>query len=296
VNCAMTGVCRVGVGGGGGGVVDGADGDEPHAEIPPIRVRNRTAVEIRMASSRRLHALRTYLSRRVRTKWFPPPERDTRVVLLLRSARMGESPPEFRGRRIPAVHRMGRALPEQAATPEGHSALAERVRNGDPSAEEELVRIFRARVLVMMRARTQEPDAARDLCQDVLIAVLCALRQGQLRDTERIAAFVYGIARNTANSYLRTRRRHPVLHELSESVPAAGWDDPVESAERRRLVSRALESVTQTDRRILLLTLVEGLNPGEIAERLGLNDEVVRTRKSRALRKMIERVRDLSRT
>jgi RNA polymerase sigma-70 factor, ECF subfamily len=186
--------------------------------------------------------------------------------------------------------------PEQAATPGGYSALAERVRKGDPSAEDELVRIFRARVLVMMCARTREPDAARDLCQDVLIAVLCALRQGQLRDTERIAAFVHGIARNTANNYLRTRRRQSVLDELPEPVAAAVWDDPVESAERRQLVGRALSSVTQEDRRILMLTLAEGLKPGEIAERLGLNDEVVRTRKSRALRKVIERVRDLSRT
>ena len=184
------------------------------------------------------------------------------------------------------------AVPPEQAT----SALAERVRKGDPSAEDELVRVFRARVLVMMRARTQEPDAARDLCQDVLIAVLRALRQGQLRDTERIAAFVHGIARNTANNYLRTRRRQCVLDEVPESVAAAVWDDPVESAERRQLVSCALSSVTPEDRRILMLTLVEGLKPGEIAERLGLNDEVVRTRKSRALRKVIERVRDLSRT
>jgi RNA polymerase sigma factor (sigma-70 family) len=184
------------------------------------------------------------------------------------------------------------AVPPEQAT----GALAERVRNGDPSAEDELVRVFRARVLVMMRVRTQEPDAARDLCQDVLIAVLCALRQGQLRDTERIAAFVHGIARNTANNYLRTRRRQSVLDEVPQSIAAAVWDDPLESAERRQLVSRALSSVTREDRRILMLTLVEGLKPGEIAERLGLNDEVVRTRKSRALRRVIERVRDLSRT
>jgi RNA polymerase sigma-70 factor (ECF subfamily) len=191
---------------------------------------------------------------------------------------------------------MSRVLPGQAVTPEGQNALVERVRNGDPSAEDELVRLFRPRVLVMMRMRTQEPDTAHDLCQEVLIAVLRALRQGQLRDTERLAAFVHGIARNTANNYLRTRRRQVVLDELSESIQAAGSKDPIESAERRQLVNRALSSVSREDRRILTLTLVEGLKPGEIAQRLGLNDEVVRTRKSRALRKVIERIRDLSRT
>jgi RNA polymerase sigma-70 factor (ECF subfamily) len=191
---------------------------------------------------------------------------------------------------------MGRAFLEQVTTPEGRSALAERVKNGDPSAEDELVRMFRARILVMLRARTQEPEAARDLCQDVLMAVLRALRQGQLRDTARLAAFVHGIARNMANNYIRTRRRQAAVAELSECVPAAVGDDPVAIVERRHLVRRALSAITQADRRILVMTLVEGLKPGEIADRLGLTDEVVRTRKSRALRRVIERVRDLSRT
>jgi len=191
---------------------------------------------------------------------------------------------------------MGRAFPEQVTTPEEQGALVERLRNGDPSAEDQLIRMFGPRVLVMMRARLQEADTARDLCQEVLIAVLHALRQGQLREPERLTAFVHGIARNAANNYLRTQRRQPVLDELPESIPAAGWNDPVESAERRQLVNRAFSAVTQEDRRILMLTLVEGLKPGEIAARLGLNDEVVRTRKSRALRKVIEYVRNLSRT
>jgi RNA polymerase sigma-70 factor (ECF subfamily) len=159
-----------------------------------------------------------------------------------------------------------------------------------------MVRMFHARILVMMRARTLEPEVARDLCQDVLIAVLRALRQGQLRNPDRLTAFVHGIARNTANNYLRTRRRQPTLNELPDSLQAASRDDPVESTERRQIVRRALSSVTQDDRRILTLTLLDGLKPGEIAERLGLNAEVVRARKSRALRKVIERVRELSRT
>ena len=45
-----------------------------------------------------------------------------------------------------------------------------------------------------------------------------------------------------------------------------------------------------------MLTLVDGLKPAEIAAQLGLNGEVVRARKSRALQKVIEYVRGLSRT
>ena len=43
-------------------------------------------------------------------------------------------------------------------------------------------------------------------------------------------------------------------------------------------------------------TLVEGMKPREIAPRVGLSPELVRTRKSRAVRVLVERVEALSRT
>jgi RNA polymerase sigma-70 factor (ECF subfamily) len=181
-------------------------------------------------------------------------------------------------------------------TPDNQRALTVRIRQGDPAAEEEVVRAYGPRVLVMLIARTGERDASRDLCQDVMMALVRALREGQLRDTDRLSAFVHGIARNTANNYVRTRHRRPALTELPETLAAACTDDPAESAERRQFVSRALASVPQADRRILMLTLIDGLKPAEIAARLGLDGEVVRTRKSRALRKVTDYVRGLSRT
>ena len=66
--------------------------------------------------------------------------------------------------------------------------------------------------------------------------------------------------------------------------------DPSQSAEdqqRAQLVRRAVSELESDDRRILMLTLVEGLTPGEIASRLRLSPEVVRQRKSRAIKKVI---------
>jgi DNA-directed RNA polymerase specialized sigma24 family protein len=40
---------------------------------------------------------------------------------------------------------------------------------------------------------------------------------------------------------------------------------------------------------------VEGLKPGEIGVRIGMSGEIVRARKSRALKKTIEHVKKLSR-
>jgi RNA polymerase sigma-70 factor (ECF subfamily) len=174
--------------------------------------------------------------------------------------------------------------------------VAERIRAGDSSAEDELAREFGERIRVFLTMRTREADTARDLAQDVMINVLTALRRGQLREPERLAAFVYGTARNIMNNYLRTGRRE--RSEPLELDVAAATPDPAvafEAGERQELVRRGLAGLNRADRGILLMTLVDGLKPGEIAWRLGLTAEVVRARKSRALKRVVDRIEGLSR-
>jgi RNA polymerase sigma factor (sigma-70 family) len=174
--------------------------------------------------------------------------------------------------------------------------LAHRIREGDPAAEEELVRRFGDRIRVFAAMRTRDRETARDLGQEVMIAVLTALRHGQLRELDRVAAFVYGIARNVVNNHLRSgraRQMEPLAPEM-----AAETGDPVEDIEagrRQVLVRGALARLNRADRGILLLTLVDGLKPAEIAFRLGLTAEVVRVRKSRALKKVVDRVNAMTR-
>jgi RNA polymerase sigma-70 factor (ECF subfamily) len=183
-------------------------------------------------------------------------------------------------------------MPMVQLTPERQSTLAERLRSHEPAAEEELVRQFSKRVAVLVLARTRDREAARDLTQEVMLAVVLALRNGHLRETERLAAFVYGTARNVINNYLRSRNRVPRAESIDTAPDVASTPDPVERRERVALGRRVLRNLETIDRTILLLTLVEGLKPAEIAVRLGLTPEVVRSRKSRAVRKLTERVLD----
>lgn len=181
-------------------------------------------------------------------------------------------------------------------TAEEQRTLAEGVRNHDSAAEEDFVRLFSNRVACLALARTGNREAARDLTQDVMLAAVLALRNGHLRDGERLAGFVYGTARNLINNYLRTRSRMPQEQPIEGACALSPLPDPLEEADRDAVVRRALTDLDAIDRKILLLTLVEGLKPGEIAVQLGLTSDVVRARKSRALKKTVERVKELSRT
>ena len=184
-----------------------------------------------------------------------------------------------------------------AITPGQFRDLPERIRQGDASAETELVHQFTRRIFVMGVVRTHDREAARDLVQDVLIAVIGSLRKGQLLDPDKLAAFVHGTARNLINNRLRTERQQPQLEPLSENLAQACLSEELEYAERTRLVLQGMNRLGDEDRQILWMTLVEGRGPAEIASSLGLSSEVVRTRKGRAIRKVTDLIRNkLSRT
>ena len=174
-------------------------------------------------------------------------------------------------------------------TPAEQRSLVDRVRQGDSVAEEVIVLRFDRRIRALAVNRTRDREVARDLAQETLIQVLSALRGGQLRDAEKLGAFIFGIARNVINNYLRSRGRQPV-EEPIDDLQIAGDEEDSELADRMAMVRRALQRLDATDRRIMSMTLLEGWKPGEIASTLGLSVDVVRARKSRALKKVTDRV------
>lgn len=155
--------------------------------------------------------------------------------------------------------------------------------------EEELVGRFHDRVYHIALVRTRDPEAARDLAQETMLAVIRNLREGRLNDPEKLPAYVCGTVRNLVKVHGRTQRRWPEGGKGLEEVAVPSCEPEVERSERLRLAGRAIGGLRPADRLLLLLTLVDGLSPREIARRLGLRPEVVRMRKSRAL----ERVREM---
>lgn len=168
-------------------------------------------------------------------------------------------------------------------------ALCARISDGDPKAEEQLALHFQRRIRVFLRGRTRDPQVVEEVCQEIMIALLCALREGRVREPEMLSSFVYGVARNRLNDYVRKQAR-----EKLDAFPC-GLDviapaiDP-EEQERYQTAIQEIDKLDHDDRRILAMTLVDGLKPGEIAATLSLTSEVVRQRKSRAIKRLAARL------
>jgi RNA polymerase sigma-70 factor (ECF subfamily) len=172
--------------------------------------------------------------------------------------------------------------------------LTNRIRNGDPLAEEEFVRAYEAAVLLIASARTKDREAARDLAQDILIASLKALRDGQLREPAKLDAFVAGTARNVINNYFRSKARRRETALTSAAEPSFELTSQLELTEKQNLIRRELESYSLLDQQILLLSVVDGHSSAEIATRLKISHDAVRQRRSRVVRKLIKKFSRLS--
>jgi RNA polymerase sigma factor (sigma-70 family) len=174
-------------------------------------------------------------------------------------------------------------------------SLAERIRDGDHAAEEELVARFYRRVLLVAQVRLRDDQAARDVAQEVMLGVLRGIRSGRLNSHDHLPGYVLGTARNLINTAFRARRAEGQSLEAVVDR-AATPSEAAELHEQVDLVRLTLDELDPIDRAILGLTLVEGMKPGEIAARLGMKGELVRKRKSRALRRVREMIQARSRT
>ncbi len=180
--------------------------------------------------------------------------------------------------------------------------LALRLQAGDAASEDELARLFYPHLLAMAASRLNDRETAREIAQEAVLGVLSALRTGRLREPERLPAFVVGTGRNLINNYLRQKvqRPEPVTLGFEESAipnpdPPVG-EDTLEKEEQRDIVFDALRKLKQVDRRILYLTLAQGLKPQEIALEMGLKPETIRLRKSRALKRVRRKLKKMTRT
>ena len=169
------------------------------------------------------------------------------------------------------------------------SAIVRRAIDGDLSAEEQLIDHFTPGLVAHLTRRLRDREAARELADDVLMAMVRAVRGDRLRDPERLAGYVYATARNLANSYLRMLAGRPQPEPLAAEIAVHDPGESLEQRERLARVREGLDALRHLERQILLMT-IEGLKPAKIADHLGLSCDVVRARKSRAMRKLAHSV------
>ena len=151
-------------------------------------------------------------------------------------------------------------------------------------ADSSLERILRDHSALAQRLASSHeanPELARDLTQEILVAVWRAWPAFRQQCSER--TYVARIAHNRIATHISRAVRQPVMVELSEELATAA-PTPEELAMRGD-ESRRLMAVVRTlpiAYREVAILLLEGFSPAEIADTLGLTANAVAIRGTRA--------------
>jgi RNA polymerase sigma factor (sigma-70 family) len=163
--------------------------------------------------------------------------------------------------------------------------------DGDREAFAQIVTRYQALVASVAYSATGSLSQSEDLAQETFVAAWKDLRA--LREPQRLAAWLCGIARRMVAGALRRRQRDPAQRaaplDLAAESPAPEAI-PVEHAIRREeeaILWRCLEQIPETYREPLILFYREGQSVEHVAELLGVAPEAVRQRLSRG-RKQLE--------
>ncbi|MEL7061996.1 MAG: sigma-70 family RNA polymerase sigma factor [Acidobacteriota bacterium] len=189
--------------------------------------------------------------------------------------------------------------PPSAGGPEVASEvgrLAQAVGRGDREAEAQLVERFRRGLGYLLRRLVGDPAAAEDLVQETFRVALEALRRGEVRDTERLAGYLRGVARNLAFEDRRRAARGGPRQSLDTAAEVADRrPDPLSrtlALEDRLAVRRVLgELRSDRDRQILHRHYLEGDDRERVCRDLGLEPStyyVVLHRARRRFRELLE--------
>ena len=151
-------------------------------------------------------------------------------------------------------------------------------------ADPTLGRILREHAAMAHRlaaSHEANPDLARDLAQEILVAVWRAWPAFRQECSER--TYVARIAHYRIVTHISRAVRQPALVELDENLPASA-PTPEELAiqrdDRQRLT--ALVRTLPIAYREVAILLLEGFTPGEVADTLGITANAVAIRGTRA--------------
>ncbi|HEY0875642.1 MAG TPA: RNA polymerase sigma factor [Vicinamibacterales bacterium] len=178
------------------------------------------------------------------------------------------------------------------------TALIQQVLGGNTAVFELLMRRYNERVYRAARSIVRDESEAEDVMQQAYVNAFTHLRQ--FNGLAQFSTWLTRIAINEALARVRHRGRYEVFDDERSNVepfmsyaPSVNPEHQTFSHELRGLLEWAIDTLPDGMREVFVLREVEGMNTAEVAQCLGVSEDVVKTRLSRGRatlrRRLLER-------
>ena len=173
------------------------------------------------------------------------------------------------------------------------SALAEKARDGNRMSFQELVSIFQEDIHRLVYYRTYSQMDAEDITQEVFVQAYSKLKS--LNDTQRFRPWLYSIAVNRCNDFLRKRKLLSLLQFKSAQEQefmdtgkgmSNNYNETIAKKIFWKQVRSLLDKLSAMEREVFTLRFMDHRNINEIAVILDKSESTVKTHLYRALNKV----------
>ena len=170
-------------------------------------------------------------------------------------------------------------------------ALVARASAGDVSAFRELFSRYAEPVRRYALAQLRDPEEARDMVQEVFLAVWRGLPSFRYEHEGSFPGWVFGIARNLIGT--QRRRTSRALRHALEELPERALEFE-SGAVSDHLVTHELAKLPDAQREVLVLRFVVGLTARETAAALHKSETSVNALQLRGLRRLRHRLGEVT--
>ncbi|MEJ2703769.1 MAG: sigma-70 family RNA polymerase sigma factor [Sedimentisphaerales bacterium] len=157
--------------------------------------------------------------------------------------------------------------------------LVEAAQNGQLESFGALYERYHSPMVALAYSMLADRDLAEDAAQEVFAVACREIRS--LKSKERFAAWLAGICRNVSRQMLRAGRIKPAVLGGGYTAPSGA-----DAQDRREAIRRAVWSLREAERELIVLRYFDGFSQARISEVLGLSPQAVNGRLVRAKRKI----------
>jgi RNA polymerase sigma-70 factor, ECF subfamily len=205
----------------------------------------------------------------------------------LQSDAQGEKNPGFRAAAGANGKRRGEHVYAACDAPVDWAALVAGIRANEPAAIEQLYFIFSQGFRAMLRRRLESPDT-EDKLHDLFLILLQAIRNGNIRDPDRLMGFARTIARRQIAGYINEvahrRQRYSSLDEREMFVPhpTCTPEQSIIARNHIAIVDRVLSELSTRHQEILTRVYIQDQSQEQVCAEMRLTETQFRLLKSRA--------------
>lgn len=167
-------------------------------------------------------------------------------------------------------------------------ALMQAAQNGDAVAYRQLLGEISPVIKRFLRSRLFSDTALDDLLQEILLAIHTA--RHTYRPEQPFQHWMFGIARHKLIDYFRKQGRLNA-REVSGDDLVTFMSDPANTPEEAlsyKDIHQALTQLPDKQRRVMVLTKIEGYSMAEAAAKLGMTETAVKVTAHRAYKRLKE--------